>query len=184
MSLLKLIIADDEKTARQSLKRAFSRKYSISEAENGHQAIKLAESKNPDLMLLDLNMPIMGGFQVLEKVQKIENPPICIMMTAYGSERVAVEALKKGAWNYISKPFQLDEVRTLLKIASEQIRLKQENKKLRKKIAYSNSTLLGHSKQMEQIRGAISVLKEEHDFTRGQITLLQEMESEAVAEEN
>lgn len=155
MALLKLVIADDEKTARQSLKRAFSQKYSILEAENGQKALDIIQAENPDLVLLDLNMPKLGGFQVLEKVRKMENPPICIMMTAYGSERVAVDALKMGAWNYIAKPFQLDEVRTLLRNVSAQICLKRENLQLRTKISQSKTTLLGHSVKMDQIRELI-----------------------------
>lgn len=152
MGLLKLIIADDEKTSREALKRALNRKFTVLEAENGKQAFDLIVLENPDIVLLDINMPKMSGFEVLEKVCELDSPPVCIMMTAYGSERVAVEALKKGAWDYLAKPFQLDEVRTLLKNASDQIRLKKENQNLRSKIAKSKSKLLGHSENMEKIR--------------------------------
>ena len=128
MSLIKIVIADDEKTARQALKRSLVKKHTIFEAENGDQAFKLINEETPDIVLLDINMPKKSGFEVLEEISKMERNPICIMMTAYGSERVAVEALKKGAWDYIAKPFQLDELRTLIRNASEQIFLQRENK--------------------------------------------------------
>jgi DNA-binding NtrC family response regulator len=155
MSLIKIVIADDEKTARQALKRALVKKYTILEAENGDQALELIKNKNPDIVLLDINMPKKSGFEVLEYISQIENSPICIMMTAYGSERVAVEALKKGAWDYISKPFQLDELRTLIRNASDQIFLKRENSDLKNNLLKQKTKLLGQSKPMVEVRELI-----------------------------
>jgi len=78
------------------------------------------------------------------------------MMTAYGSERTAVEALKKGAWDYISKPFQLDEIRTLIRNASEQIFLRRENKILKNNLLKEKTKLLGQSKPMVEVRKMIN----------------------------
>ena len=155
MSLIKIVIADDEKTARQALKRSLVKKHSIFEAENGEQAIKLIKQEFPDIVLLDINMPKKSGFEVLEEISKMDINPIIIMMTAYGSERVAVEALKKGAWDYISKPFQLDELRTLIRNASEQIFLQRENKVLKDGILKQKSNLLGQSSIMDEVRNII-----------------------------
>ena len=150
MSLIKIVIADDEKTARQALKRALVKKHTIFEANNGSKALELIKDKIPDIVLLDINMPKLSGFEVLEEIEKLDQNPICIIMTAYGSERVAVEALKKGAWDYIAKPFQLDELKTLIKNASEQIFLKRENKILK-----NNSNILGQSKLIEETKSII-----------------------------
>lgn len=155
MSLIKIVIADDEKTARHALKRALVKKYTIIEAENGVQALELIKDKNPDIVLLDINMPKKSGFEVLKDIENIDNSPICIIMTAYGSERVAVEALKKGAWDYISKPFQLDELRTLIRNASDQIYLKRENSDLKNNLIKQKTKLLGQSKPMVEVRDLI-----------------------------
>ncbi len=150
MSLIKILIADDEKTAREALKRSLVKKHIIFEAENGEQAMKLIKRESPDIVLLDINMPKKSGFEVLKNISIIDIKPICIIMTAYGSERVAVEALKKGAWDYIAKPFQLDELRTLIKNASQQIFLQRENKFLKNNINQNN--LLGQSNAINEVR--------------------------------
>ncbi len=155
MSLIKILIADDERISRQALRRALVKKYTIFEAEDGDRALEIAQKENPDIILLDINMPKKNGFEVLEKSTKLKLIPICIMMTAYGSERVAVEALKKGAWDYIAKPFQLDELRTLIRNASEQIHLKRENEKLKTDLQKKETKLLGQSEQMVEIRSLI-----------------------------
>ena len=131
MSLIKILIADDEKTARIAIKRSLVKKYTVFEADNGSKAIEIIKKESPDILLVDINMPKKNGFEVLNEVSSHNIDTIFIIMTAYGSERVAVEALKKGAWNYISKPFQLDELRSLIKNASKQIFLKRENKILK-----------------------------------------------------
>jgi DNA-binding NtrC family response regulator len=155
LSLIKIVIADDEKTARQALKRSLVKKYTIFEAENGEHAAKLIIEESPDIVLLDINMPKKSGFEVLKEISKMEINPICIMMTAYGSERVAVEALKNGAWDYIAKPFQLDELRTLIKNASNQIFLQRENKALKDNFLKEKSNLLGQSQIMNEVRNLI-----------------------------
>tara|TARA_S200000501_G_scaffold379027_1_gene446754 strand:+ start:5881 stop:7236 length:1356 start_codon:yes stop_codon:yes gene_type:complete len=155
LSLIKIVIADDEKTARIALKRSLIKKHIIFEAENGEQAINLVKDESPDILLLDINMPKKSGFEVLEEISNINKSIICIIMTAYGSERIAVEALKKGAWNYIAKPFQLDELRTLIGNASKQIFLQRENQKLKNDILKEKSTLLGQSQIMNEVRNLI-----------------------------
>jgi len=155
MSLIKILIADDERTSRQALRRALVKKYTIFEAEDGDIAFEIIQKESPDIILLDINMPKKNGFEVLEKATTLKLIPICIMMTAYGSERVAVEALKKGAWDYIAKPFQLDELRTLIRNASEHIFLKRENKKLKTDLQKKKTKLLGQSEQMAEVRSLI-----------------------------
>ncbi|MFQ6673316.1 MAG: response regulator, partial [Fidelibacterota bacterium] len=115
----KLLIADDEATERTSLRRGLGRSYDIIEAVDGGEAWERIREEKPDLVLLDLNMPKLGGFQILEKIKTVEDPPLVVMITAYGSERIAVEAMKAGAYDYIAKPFDLDELRLSLSHASE-----------------------------------------------------------------
>lgn len=153
MSLIKILIADDEKTARIAIKRSLVKKYIVFEADNGSKAIEIIKKESPDILLVDINMPKKNGFEVLNEVSSHNIDTIFIIMTAYGSERVAVEALKKGAWNYISKPFQLDELRSLIKNASKQIFLKRENKILKSTI--NKSQLLGQSSDIIKVKELI-----------------------------
>lgn len=151
-----LLIADDEQTALQSMTRALKKSYTILEATDGQETWDTIQTEQPDLVLLDLNMPKLGGFQVLEKSQSLEQPPLVIMITAYGSERVAVDALKAGAYDYIAKPYELDELRKVLENAAEKIKLRREVLELKAVIAGEEKLLLGTSKAMEQVRELIA----------------------------
>src|SRR4051812_43237202 len=106
-----LLIVDDEKPSREGLRAALENQYEIYTAEDSKSAWELLTSENFDVMLSDLRLPGEDGFQLIQKAKSLSRPPICILMTAYGSEEVAVEAMKKGADDYISKGrLQLDEL--------------------------------------------------------------------------
>lgn len=155
MGKLSLLIVDDESAAREGLRRALSAAYEIVVSEDGKNAWETIQSVKPDLVLLDLNMPRMGGFQVLEKAQTLDSAPLMVMITAYGSERIAVEAMKLGAYDYVTKPFKLDELRLLLSRASEKIRLEKENKRLREATALESYFLVGNSQDMQRVNHLI-----------------------------
>ncbi|MEK7822165.1 MAG: sigma-54 dependent transcriptional regulator, partial [Planctomycetota bacterium] len=145
-----ILIADDEKGARFGMKKALEKDgYSILEASSGKEALELIRNRLPDLVFLDINMPEMNGLEVLEKTRGMECPPMVVVITAYGSERTAVEAMKKGAYDYIAKPFDIEELRLIARNALEKLALQDENRRLRSRLE-SLSTLDGLGEMVGQ----------------------------------
>ncbi len=135
MTTSTILIADDEKGARFGMKKALERDgYTLFEASNGQEALELITTYLPDLVFLDINMPEMNGLEVLEKVRDVGCPPLVVVITAYGSEKIAVEAMKKGAYDYIAKPFDIEELRLIARNALEKLSLQDENRKLRSRL--------------------------------------------------
>src|SRR5437660_7621302 len=116
-----------------------------------------------DLLLLDVNLPGISGLEFLNQLQTESESnqteaPLVIIITAHGSERLAVQAVKSGAYDYLSKPFELDELRLVVKNAFETIKLRRENEALRRRIeieASQRGALLGNSRAMQQVRAMI-----------------------------
>ncbi|MHC4183615.1 MAG: sigma-54-dependent transcriptional regulator, partial [Planctomycetota bacterium] len=130
-----ILIVDDEKAARFGMRMALEKDgYSVLEANDSTSAFDMIRTKNPALVFLDINMPQVNGIQVLEKINCLENPPMVVIVTAYGSERTAVNAMKKGAYDYIAKPFEIDELRLIAKNTFEKLSLEEENARLRSEI--------------------------------------------------
>ncbi|PYS21006.1 MAG: hypothetical protein DMF72_18870 [Acidobacteria bacterium] len=161
---LRLLIVDDEEAARYGMRRALETfGGEIAEAENAEAAGALIRDRKFDLLLLDVNLPGISGLEFLTELQKDsqENKtetPLVIIITAHGSERLAVQAVKSGAYDYLSKPFELDELRLVVKNAFETIKLRRENEALRRRIeieASQRGALLGNSRAMQQVRAMI-----------------------------
>jgi two-component system response regulator AtoC/two-component system nitrogen regulation response regulator NtrX len=102
-------------------------------------------------------MPKINGIQVLEEINHMENPPMIVIVTAYGSERVAVDAMKKGAYDYIAKPYEIDELRLIAKHAFEKLALEEENARLRSEIdrLESMGEIIGKSREMKDVYNKI-----------------------------
>ncbi len=126
---LRLLIVDDEEAARHGMRRALSSfGYDVSEANSAEAARALLKQQEPDLMLLDVNLPGMSGLDFLRELKSSNgNGPLVIIVTAHGSERMAVEAVRSGAYDYLSKPFELDDLRLVIKNAVETLQLRREN---------------------------------------------------------
>src|SRR3712207_2740199 len=140
---LRLLIVDDEEAARYGMRRALSGfGYEIEEAASVEAAREEIKRQRPDLMLLDVNLPGMSGLDFLRELKE-ENgdAPLVILITAHGSERMAVEAIKTGAHDYLSKPFEVDELRLVVKNALETVRLRLENQRLRRRSEEHTSEL-------------------------------------------
>ncbi len=154
-----LLIIDDEEAARYGMRRALSGfGYEIAEAESVEAARVRMKEQRPDLLLLDVNLPGTSGLEFLSELQKIEHPPLVILITAHGSERMAVEAIKAGAHDYLSKPFELDDLRLVIKNALETVRLRRENLSLRRRIEIEGAqrgALIGNSDAMRRVRAMI-----------------------------
>ncbi len=147
----KILIADDEPNMIWALKKALSKEeYEIISADNGEEAVEgLAEE--PDLIIMDLKMPKMNGLEALRKIKEI-NPKIpVIMITAHGTTDTAVEAMKIGALDYISKPFDIDELKVVIKKALEYKSLNDEINYLRERLDESSSKIVFKSRSMEEV---------------------------------
>jgi DNA-binding NtrC family response regulator len=165
---LRLLIVDDEEAARYGLRRALSASaYNISEADSAESARLLIKQQEPDLLLLDVNLPGMSGLDFLRELRSGSgnggSGPLVIIITAHGSERMAVEAVKSGAYDYLSKPFELDDLRLVIKNAAETVELRRENFSLRRRIEIERSqrgALIGNSEGMQRVRAIIEKVAE------------------------
>lgn len=162
---MRLLIVDDEEAARYGMRRALSTfGHNISEADSAEAARLLVKQQEPDLLLLDVNLPGMSGLDFLRELHSSNGTaPLVIIITAHGSERTAVEAVKSGAYDYLSKPFELDDLRLVVKNAAETIQLRRENSSLRRRIEIERSergTLIGNSAGMQRVRAMIEKVAE------------------------
>lgn len=139
----RILVVDDDAGMRETLEAVLSADgYKVSTAANGKEAIEILERSKFDIILLDLKMPDCKGTELLPKIKKLDPDNIIIMMTAYGTIKTAVEAVKLGAYDFITKPFELEEVRMIIQKALEIKQLSIENEKLRE-ILSENVVLKG-----------------------------------------
>ena len=127
-----LLVIDDEQNMRHMLNSLLTKTgFHVTTAANGEEALEMVSGTHFDYILCDIKMPKMNGLQFLDQAARWIGDSTVIMMSAYGSVDTALEAMKKGAYDYISKPFKSDEVNLVLKKAEERERLKRENTELR-----------------------------------------------------
>ena len=149
-----VLIVDDEPAARYGMRRALEREgYTILEAADLGDARRTIESQTPDVVLLDVRLASQSGLDYLPELVSLESPPLVIIVTAHGSERTAVQAIKLGAFDYLSKPFDVDELRIVVRNAVETHSLRAENEKLRRELAATGTfgQLIGSSPSMERV---------------------------------
>lgn len=124
----KVLIVDDKEMMRDSVATTLSRRgHTVLSASGGKAAIERLGSKRPDLVVTDLQMPGMSGLELLEEIKKIDEDLPVILMTAYGTIETAVEAIRNGAFDYVTKPFSGDELTITVERALEHARLRHEN---------------------------------------------------------
>ncbi len=162
---LRLLIVDDEEASRYGIRRALTTfGYNVTEADSAEAARILLKQQQHDLMLLDVNLPGISGLDFLREIKETNgNGPLVIIITAHGSERMAVEAVKSGAYDYLSKPFELDDLRLVIKNAAETLELRRENLSLRRRIEVERSqrgALIGNSEAMQRVRAMIEKVAE------------------------
>ncbi len=153
-----VLIVDDEPAARFGMKRALEREgYTILEAESLARADQAVENHTPSVVLLDVRLASESGLDYLPGLVSKEHPPLVIIVTAHGSERTAVQAIKLGAYDYLSKPFDVDELRILVKNAIETHSLRAENAKLRRELTATGTfgQLIGSSSAMASVYSLI-----------------------------
>jgi len=157
------LVIDDEEAARYGMRRALDRQgYNVIEAADTKEAREQIERGRPDLLLLDLNLPGESGMEFLQSLPKSEDTPLVVVITAHGSERTAVQAIKSGAYDYLSKPFEVDELRLVVKNALEKIQLRRENQALKEQLATDQGfgRLIGTSPAMRRVYDLIEKVAE------------------------
>ena len=150
----KILVVDDEHLIRWSLEQNLKKQgYEVVTAATGEDALKLLKDDVPDLMLLDIQLPGIDGLEVLERVKEMEEEIIVIMVTAMGVLETAVKAMRMGAYDYINKPFNLDELAIVIKKALENSELKREVAHLRSEQSrkYGSGSIIGRSRHMQNV---------------------------------
>lgn len=151
--LATILIVDDEKHTRDGLRLSLEDDFDVYVAADMAQAMEVLRHEQVDVMLTDLRLGADDGMKVLEEALKMPKPPVCIMMTAYGSVDTAVEAMRRGAYHFVTKPLNLDEVDLLIKRALRSRKLESENVALKKQVErkYSVQGILGQAEVMKPI---------------------------------
>ncbi len=152
--LSRLLVVDDEPSVRHMLGHLLSREgYLVTTAESGKQALEELAAHPFDVVLCDVRMSEMDGMELLERILERHPNTTVILMSAYGTVDQALEAIKRGAYDYISKPFKKDEVLFCLKKAEERERLRRENERLRRQVAgqVGPPKLVGRSPIMQDV---------------------------------
>src|SRR5216110_788361 len=130
-----LLIVDDEKPTREGLLAVLEDRYDVYLAEDAAAATELLEKEHFDVLLTDFRLPSEDGMKLITRAKSLSKPPICILMTAYGSEELAVEAMKRGADDYIAKGrLQIDELEMRISRALRRQNLESENVSLHRQL--------------------------------------------------
>ena len=151
---ISILIVDDEESVRDSLYNWFIEDgYHVECAESAMAALKSLESENFDIILADIKMPGMDGLEMLRRIKLLKSDSIVIVMTAFATVDTAVQALKDGAFDYVTKPFDPDDLSHLIRNASKQISLTEENEGLRSRVVTLESVedLIGNSESMKKV---------------------------------
>ena len=154
---ISILIVDDEESVRDSLHNWFIEDgYDVERAENAKNALLMLESRKFDIILADIKMPGMDGMEMHRRIRALNKDTIVIIMTAFASVDTAVQALKDGAYDYVTKPFDPDDLSHLIRNAATQISLKAENEVLKRKV----STLEDIDDLIGQSEAILKVLKQ------------------------
>jgi DNA-binding NtrC family response regulator len=149
-----ILVIDDEETIRDSCRQTLSRDGNrVEVAESGSKGLSILEAESFDLVILDLKMPGLSGMEVLKKIERIDPETLVIVITGYATVESAVEAMKKGAYDFIPKPFTPDGLRVIVKRALDRRKLVLENVLLRDelKAGFESSVIIGLSKSMKDV---------------------------------
>jgi DNA-binding NtrC family response regulator len=165
-----ILVVDDEQTMREFLTASLTPRYEVSTAADGAEAILRLQKQRVDYVLSDVRMPGCDGLVLLNEIAaKVAPPPLVIIMTAFGTIQEAVAAVKDGAFDYLTKPFSLEQLEHTLRRASEFQRLRAENRTLRRSLQTRRRHwgMLGHSENVAQLREKIAMIAD----SRGTVLL-------------
>ena len=181
----KILVIDDEEAARYGIGKSLEREgYQIELASDGKEALHKIREFQPQTVISDINMPEMDGITLLREVSQLDDPPPVVLVTAYGCETLAIQALRAGAYDYISKPFNLEDLRLVVRNAIEKQRLKRELKKseteriLAERRAALGRLVAGFAHETNNPLGALSSAVQTCERIAGRMqTFLQEREN-------
>ena len=154
--MAKLLVVDDEKNLRLVIQKELSRQgHEVEPAEDGEAAWEQLEAKDFDVILCDINMPRLDGIGLLRRVrEKSPHPPEVIMLTGQGTIETAIEAMKLGAYDYLTKPYRIAELSALVDQAAEKHQLRMDNQRLRAQLEHANKNMpeiVAESPQMKEV---------------------------------
>ena len=158
MELHKVLVVDDEESVRSMISVLLQKEgYQVSSAQDGQDALDLLGEQSFDLVLSDIRMPRMDGLGLLDRIRALYPDITVIMMSAFGTVDLAVEAMKRGAYDYISKPFKPDEILLALRKAQERERLQRENTRLKEEVGerFSLEGIVARSPSMVKIMESV-----------------------------
>jgi two-component system response regulator AtoC len=150
----RVLVVDDEENIRLVLRTLLKKHgYEVEVADGGEAALSALDSFDPDVILSDVRMPRMGGIDLLGALKAKQHPATVILMSAYGNVDLAIEAMKAGAYDYVSKPFKPDEIVLVLRKAEEREALRRENRALKEQLQKDNQfeSILAKSREMLDI---------------------------------
>ncbi len=153
--MTRILVIDDESSIRNTLKEILEyEKFEVEVAEDGLEALEILSKSSFDVIFCDIKMPGMDGLEVLDKIQEKDPDTTVVMISGHGSIDTAVEAIKKGAFDYVAKPLDLNRLLITIRNATDKTRLVTETKVLKRKVL-KNYEMVGQSESLEQIRTLI-----------------------------
>ncbi|HKS73804.1 MAG TPA: sigma-54 dependent transcriptional regulator [Terriglobales bacterium] len=153
-NFLNLMVVDDERAIREACREvAQSLGFNTSVAESAEHAFRVLEAQGVDVILLDLKLPGAGGLEALRQIKARRPDAVVIVVTGYATVQSAVQAMKNGAYDYVTKPFSMDELKLLLERVASHLKLKTENRMLREKIKSKQGfgNIIGRAPEMEKL---------------------------------
>ncbi len=154
MSQYKVLVVDDEESIREFFEIMLKREgYDVVAASNGAEALERLKKERVDLVISDIQMPELSGMDLLQAAKELDPELVVIMITAFGSTETAVEAMKLGAYDYVQKPFKIDEVKIIIRQALEKRTLRMENALLKRELGtkYAFDNIIGSAPPMMRI---------------------------------
>jgi len=158
MEKIRILVVDDEKNIRSGIVHSLEKsKYQVDQAENGEDALKKFKKSSYPIVITDMKMPKMNGMQLLQEIKKERGQTIVMIITAFADMESAVDAMKNGAYDYISKPFDADQIEVKVNKAADQIILEKDNNLLRDKLK-ENAEIIGNSLVIKKLKENISII--------------------------
>jgi DNA-binding NtrC family response regulator len=152
--MARIMIVDDEASIRKALERFLgAMKYTVFTAKDGEEALSILQKETIDLAIVDLVMPKMDGVELIRRIKREQSEIVPIVLTGFGTITSAVEAIKAGAYHYLTKPFELDDIAALINTALEHRQLKEENRLLKRQLRdkYRFENIVGQSDEMADV---------------------------------
>ena len=148
-----ILIVDDDPSTRDGLQRALRAEFEVLTAERGEVALEVLSRRHVDLLLTDLRMPGLDGLTLLQRAMALSDPPVCVLLTAYGSVETAVDAMKRGAYDFLTKPVNLDQLEILVRRALRARQIETENQTLQQQLdeRYGLEQIVSHAPSMREM---------------------------------